>query len=87
LRQWTGSAVGWDSANTLRVLLSHVGRVGTAALMDRAEARIGSRETRYFLVPNSPPRFSGRANPGGGVAGSCAGGFGIGGFGVLVAIA
>jgi hypothetical protein len=27
------------------------------------------REGRYLLPPKSPPRFSGRANPGGGVVG------------------
>jgi hypothetical protein len=33
----------------------------------------------YFLTPSSPLRLSGMANPGGGVVGSCAGGFGAGG--------
>lgn len=40
----------------------------------------------YFLVPNSPPRFSGIAKPGGAVAGSCAGGLGAGGLGAVAAI-
>jgi hypothetical protein len=40
----------------------------------------------YFFVPNMPPRFSGSAKPGGGVAGNWAGGLGVGGFGAAVVI-
>jgi hypothetical protein len=40
----------------------------------------------YLFVPNMPPRFSGSAKPGGGVAGNWAGGFGVGGFGAAVVI-
>jgi hypothetical protein len=39
----------------------------------------------YFLPPKSPPRFSGSANPGGGVAGKWTGGLGAGGFSGLEA--
>src|SRR5579884_1193863 len=74
---------GWWWETSCRIELRHRCR------WDRRAASAWGRAARsadYFLVPNGPPRFSGRANPGGGVVGSWAGGFGVGGFEVVVAM-